>query len=318
MSVTRVVITGSGGFIGKNLLDTLANNALYDVHGVDLLPPDAYTHLSDAVKSAKNITLHTGDVGCADLKDIAGGKCVHVVVHLAGSANVRQSDSNPLLYIDNNVRVTTHVLDQCRVHGVKRFVFASSSSVYGSAPPPHAEEIATGRETQSVYGLSKWVGEELCAYYARRYEIETVCLRFFTVYGPHGRPDMAVGAFASAVTRDVSSYIYGDGEQKRSYTYVKDVVDVIVRCCTSPRAKNGKFNVGASESVSVNALMSLVKRVFGRSDYDKVEYIARHAADVDCTDATQDRIRVALGVSPCTSLDEGVRLYAEWLTVHGE
>jgi UDP-glucuronate 4-epimerase len=305
----RVLLTGSAGFIGQNVLRRFAGDARYSVWALDLR--NTYT-LPKHITDAANVTLCVGDAGTTTL--IEDHLC-DWVIHLAGSAGVRESDADPLAYIDNNVRVTTHLFEQARLHGVTRVVYASSSSAYGDGAPLPLVESDPNRPACSIYGMTKQMCETIAQYYYTRHGVKSVGLRFFTVYGPHGRPTMAVRRFAEAIRADTPIVIYGDGTQTRDFTCVSDIVSAILASLTgsSRLVKCDVFNVGAGDSCSVNELVELIKELLGRPDYDRITHQPRHAADVGATLACGKHIAKQLGFTPKTKLRSGVAQFLRWL-----
>jgi UDP-glucuronate 4-epimerase len=304
MPPTRVLLTGSAGFIGQNVLNRLAHNADYHVWGLDLSNQYALLpHITDA----HNVTLCVGDAGCTDL---IRKHSIDVVIHLAGSADVRRSDEVPLTYVDNNVRVTMHLFEQARRQqqqhgGGVRIVYASSSSVYGDAAPPHVEGVSMVAP-MSVYALSKGMCEDVAAYYHRRHGVSSIGLRPFTVYGPYGRTNMAVGAFAEAMDNNLPITVNGDGSQRRDYTYVGDVVDVIVAAVNTTAVVFDTFNVGAGESHSVLELADAISEAKGGRAHT-TNHVAAHSADVQHTCACTDHVHTTLHTRPQTTLKQGLK-----------
>ena len=306
----RILVTGAEGFIGKNLMARLRTMPAVEVKGIDLV---ASAH--------PDVTI--ADAGTTAL---VGTFRPDVIVHLAGSAGVRESDARPLHYIDNNLRVTAHLFEEARLHGVRRIVYASSSSVYGdSSGVCDSSAAAAGRATveadavgcvqKSVYGLSKRFCEEVAEYYHHRYGVESVGLRFFTVYGPHGRLNMAVGAFAKAIAAGTPITVFGDGSQARDFTHVFDIVDGIVASCVAPVATDHVFNIGANDPHTVVELIELLKDLLNKPEVEIV-FEVKHSADVDRTHADNSKFRsmIGHGLGPPMTLSKGLEQYVWWLS----
>lgn len=310
--MTRVLLTGSAGFIGQNVLTLLANNPEYHVWALDL--HNRYT-VPKEIWKAPNVSIRVGDAGTTTL--IADIK-PDWIIHLAGSAGVRESDARPLDYIDNNVRVTTYVFEQARLHGVSRVVYASSSSVYGDREPGtrFVESDASVGSATSVYGMTKQMCERIAQYYWTRHGLQSVGLRFFTVYGPYGRRNMAIRKFTERIAAHQPIVVFGDGEQTRDFTHVFDITAAIVKSCKSPRVTANVYNVGAGDAHTVN---ELVKKISTALDTEAVvTYEPRHPADVPATLADTLAIKRDLGFTPLISLDEGLKQFIEWWKNHGD
>jgi UDP-glucose 4-epimerase len=255
----KCVVTGGAGFIGSNLVDRLIGEG-HEVLILDDLStgkeeninPKARYHGFDI--ASDNILPNIKILGLFDGVD--------VVFHLACLARVQPSIENPLLYHDKNVNGLVNMLEACRIYGVKRFVFSSSSSVYGDAEQlPTTEECSLN--SMSPYALHKFIGEQYCKLYSELYDIETVCLRYFNVYGERqlleGAYCLVMGKFAQQKLNGKPMTIRGDGEQRRDFTYVGDVVDANVKCMDYPLELNGDvFNIGNGDNRSVNQIADLI------------------------------------------------------------
>lgn len=301
----KVLVTGSAGFIGKNLLERFANNNDYEVFALDIK-----TEYPLHLVHAKNIHFFHGDVvHNKDLLDIG----FDWIVHLAALAGVRDSADKTNEFVHCNIAVTNFLMDAARrMSPPAKFVYASSSSVYGDdAPLPLDDNVPFG-PAKSMYGLTKQVDEMLAEFYEREHNLQCVGLRFFTVYGPYGRENMAIGKFAKCLLENKPIHIFGDGEQTRDYTYVGDVVDAIIASCQSD--VSGVFNVGPGTAHSVNELAQLILKAFGQSEYKGgIVHEPRNPCDVQDTLANTDKIYQQLRVRPKVSLEQGLAMYAQWL-----
>ena len=253
----KCVVTGGAGFIGSNLVDRLIDDG-HEVQIFDDLSTGFKENINSKARSS-NI-----DVGLEQSVPYMVNlmKDVDVVFHMACLARVQPSIEEPLLYHNKNVNGTVNVLEACRKAGVKRFVFSSSSSIYGDA-----EQVPTTEECKlnpiSPYALHKYVGEEYCKLYSKLYGMETVSLRYFNVYGERqpttGAYCLVMGIFAGQLLEGKPMTINGDGEQRRDFTYVGDVVDVNIKCATTKIKWNGDvFNIGAGNNRSVNDVADLL------------------------------------------------------------
>ena len=279
----RLLVTGAAGFIGQNLLHRLAGHPDYTVWALDR---NAMYAAPPSVTLAGNVTLCTSDAGSTDA--IAEHR-IDTVVHLAGSTGVRESDANPLDFIDNNVRATAHIFEQARQHGVRRVVYASSSS---------------------VYGLTKAMCDDLAAYYGRRHGLSCIGLRFFTVYGRYGRPDMAVARFTTELLAGRPVTVFGSGEQTRDFTHVDDAVDAIMAALEAP-VMSGVYDVGPRTPIAVNRLIDIIAEELGVLTVDRV-HTAGHAADALATLADPAPLYRDLHVRPAVGAEDGVRSYVRW------
>ncbi len=233
-----------------------------------------------------------------------------VVAHLAARAGVRPSIAAPELYINCNVNGTFHVLDAAKEFGVGRFLFASSSSVYGvNEKVPFAETDLIAR-TISPYAATKLAGEQLCSNYAYLYGIQTVCLRFFTVYGPRQRPDLAISKFTRSIDNGKPIDRYGDGSTSRDYTYVEDIIGGVMGAISYDEEGFDIFNLGGTETVTLNELIEAVESALGKEA--RINAMPEQPGDVPRTNADITKARAKLGYNPATSIREGVAKYVEW------
>jgi UDP-glucuronate 4-epimerase len=231
------------------------------------------------------------------------------VIHLAARAGVRPSLTDPLLYERVNVRGTMLLLEACKELGISKFVFASSSSVYGaSADVPFREDQPVGRPI-SPYAATKLAGEGICYTYAHLYGIRTVCLRFFTVYGPRQRPDLAIRAFTNMIHNGTSIPVFGDGSSGRDYTFVDDTVQGVMAALRYD-CPYDIFNLGNSHPVKLHTLIETIEDALGQKA--KIRYLPPQPGDVPITCADIDKAARILGYSPRTPFKEGIRKFVEW------
>lgn len=308
-SAERIVVTGAAGFIGSHLVDHLLEIGC-EVVGVDSFT-DYYSkelklrNLAWA-RSQERLRFVEGDLMQLDLDELLSG--VDKVVHLAGEPGVRSSWGNRFsTYLERNVRSTQHLLEACRREGVKRFIYASSSSVYGADKGgPLSEEDRL--RPASPYGLTKLAAEELVRLYSREKWVPGTILRYFTVYGPRQRPDMALARFISLGSRGEPVEVFGDGWQMREMTYVSDVVDATVMALEVPGG--GVYNVGGGERASVRRLIELAGEVLG--ERIKINYAPPVAGDVRSTWADSSLAFKKMGYKPRVGLEEGIEAQVRW------
>jgi UDP-glucuronate 4-epimerase len=315
----RVLVTGAAGFIGMHTAQALVR-AGAEVVGVDDLDP----YYDVALKRARLATL-AGQRGFrfveADLAE--PGETARVfdggfdeVVHLAAQPGVRYSLTHPEAYYRNNVVAFGHVLEQSRRAGVRHLVYASSSSVYGANHALPFSEDQPVDHPVSLYAATKKANELAAHVYSHLYGLPTTGLRFFTVYGPWGRPDMAPMLFAKAILAGETIRVFNHGDMQRDFTYVDDIVDGVVRVLARPpaaaqgRAPYAVYNIGNHQSVPLAEFIATLERLLGREA--KKEFLPMQPGDVKATCASIERLRAATGFAPSTSLDVGLARFVEW------
>jgi UDP-glucose 4-epimerase len=312
----RCLVTGAAGFIGSHLAERL----LSEGHGVVGL--DGFSDNYDvAIKrdhiaslaSRPGFELVEGFIEDLDLASVLDG--VDRVFHLAAVPGVRSSWGDSFEdYALHNVYATQRLLEAARHAGVSRFVYASSSSVYGDAAELPMTEDAR-EKPYSPYGVTKLAAEHLAKLYHRNYGLATVSLRFFTVYGPRQRPDMAIQRFLTAARDDTPILLFGDGEQTRDFTFVADTVEATVRAAERGR-EGAVYNVGGGSTVTVNQLIASIEEVCGRSL--RVDRQGVQRGDVRDTCADTARARADLDFVPPTSLATGLKSQWEHILAQAE
>lgn len=307
-SIGRAVVTGAAGFIGSHLTEALLERGCR-VLGIDCFSPYYPPVLKHGnltrIASHPRFELLSGDVNELDLEEVV--RPGDVVFHLAGQPGVRASWGPAFAdYSRNNLDATHSLLEAARRHAVARVILASSSSVYGDAPLPMVEDGPV--RPVSPYGLTKLAAEQLALLYGRSFGVEVVPLRFFTVYGPRQRPDMAFSLFIEAILARHSVPVHGSGEQVRDFTYVADVVQALL--AAAERAAPGEpINVGGGSPVSVLQTIAILENLLGR--HAELEYTPSAAGDTRDTLADYSRLD-ALGVVPHTGIEDGLRRQVEW------
>jgi len=306
-----VLVTGCAGFIGSHLSEALLKDGV-EVVGVDCFN-DNYARaskLSNLNRSRQWDTFEFVpiDLSRGDLDDLIAE--ADVVYHLAAEPGVRLSWGTRFeQYLRNNVHATQHVLEAMTATPGRRLVFASSSSVYGQAEQwPTSEEALP--QPYSPYGVTKLAAEHLCSLYHHNFGVDVVSLRYFSVYGPRQRPDMAFRAFCTSILEGTPISIYGDGSQTRDFTYVDDIVRATRLAAERPEATGAVINVGGGSRISVNEALVLLTELAGRRL--EVEHLPGQRGDVNDTCASATRALELLGFSPQTSFNDGLRELFAW------
>jgi UDP-glucuronate 4-epimerase len=311
----NVLVTGGAGFIGSHLTGRLLAEGGWRVSVVD-----DFNDFYDPAVKRRNVAPFEGRGDFrlfeADIRDRAalgevfGGAPFDCVVHLAARAGVRPSLKEPALYLETNVNGTLNLLEAAREAGVPRFVFGSSSSVYGeNEKVPFAEDDPVARPI-SPYAATKAAGELLCHTYTHLYGLRCVCLRFFTVYGARQRPDLAIHKFARLIHEGRPIPVFGDGTTRRDYTYVDDIIAGVRAAMDYDGSPYEIVNLGESRTVSLSELIALLERELGRAAV--IDRQPPQPGDVPQTFADITKARRLLGYDPQTPIEEGIRRFVEW------
>jgi UDP-glucuronate 4-epimerase len=232
------------------------------------------------------------------------------IVHLGARAGVRPSIKEPKLYIDTNITGTWHILEAARLHGVPRVVSASSSSVYGVIKTAPFSEDMLINQTISPYAATKMATEQFCSNYSHLYGLRTISLRFFTVYGPRQRPDLAIHAFTKSIWEGNPINQFGDGTSRRDYTYIDDILQGLGACLTYDGALCDVFNLGESQTTTLNDLIATIEQSVGKKAI--INKMPEQPGDVPLTFANIDKARRLLGYDPHTKIAEGIPKFVEW------
>jgi UDP-glucuronate 4-epimerase len=309
----KVLVTGGAGFIGSHLCDRL----LRDGHGVavlddlnDFYSPAAKRTNLDLIAESGPVEFYYGDiVDEAFIAQTFRATRPQAVIHLAARAGVRPSLEQPILYVRVNVQGTTTLLEACRTFEVKKFVFASSSSVYGIANRvPFSEEDCLNMPV-SPYAATKIAGEKIAYTYAHLYGLRVACLRFFTVFGPRQRPDLAIRKFTTMIDRGQPIPVFGDGTSGRDYTFIEDTVQGIMGALAYDCSFD-VFNLGNSHPVQLIDLIRTIEAALGKRA--KIQWLNDQPGDVPITYADISKAQKILGYHPQTSLKVGIDKFLEW------
>jgi UDP-glucuronate 4-epimerase len=318
---TRIVLTGAAGFIGFHVAKRLLEAGAY-VHGVDNLVPYYDVALKEA-RLAAIAPRERFDVTRADIAEPGRMRAVFAafrpdyVVHLAAQAGVRHSLVDPRAYTRANVDGFLEILEAARAHPVRHLLYASSSSVYGASTAVPFTETDPADRPLSLYGATKRANELMAHSYARLFGIAATGLRFFTVYGPWGRPDMALFAFTKAILAGEPINVFNNGRMQRDFTYIDDVAQAVVRLVPLPPAATGDasaphtiFNIGNHTPISLDRFIAAIEAALGRTAIRR--NLPMQPGDVPATFANVDRLANAVGFAPQTPIEEGVRRFVAW------
>lgn len=308
----RFLVTGVAGFIGSQVAERLLELG-HQVRGIDCFTdyyPRRLKELNLApCRDFAGFSFLEQDIMEASPAGLLGD--VEVAIHLAAQAGVRRSwGTNFQIYTHNNLLSTQKLLETAKELGLKRLVYASSSSVYGDTRDLPMRETSACWPV-SPYGVSKLAAEHLCTLYSKNFGLDTVSLRYFTVYGPRQRPDMAFHRFIRAQLEGSGIRLYGDGGQSRDFTYVSDIVEATIAAALTPEAKGGIFNIGGGSRVSVNQVMAMLEEITGKQA--PIERLAVAKGDVRDTEADTSRARAVLGFNPRFDLKKGLAAEVEWV-----
>ncbi len=310
-----ILVTGGAGFIGSHLVDRLLSEGEWQVFVID-----NFNNFYDPAMKRANVSSHQKNPDYhlfeADIRDKATLKRIFdentfaYIVHLAARAGVRPSLEQPLLYAETNINGTMKLLELAREYGIKQLVFGSSSSVYGiNAKIPFSEDDPI-RQPISPYAATKAAGELLCHTYTHLYGIRSVCLRFFTVYGPRQRPDLAIHKFARLMSEGKRIPVFGDGTTRRDYTFINDIIAGVRAAIDYDGSDYEVLNLGESRTVELRELISLLERELGATA--KIDRQPLQPGDVPQTFADITKARQLLGYNPETQIEEGIHRFVEW------
>jgi len=309
------LITGAAGFIGSNLVDKLlldSNSEIICVDNFDNFYDETIkrNNIKNHLKSPAYKLYETNIIDFKQLKTVFEANQITHIIHLAAKAGVRPSLENPLAYTQTNIIGTTNLLELAREFGVKKFVFGSSSSVYGSRKDgPFNEEMKIDRPI-SPYAATKAANEQLCYTYSHLFDINTVCLRFFTVYGPRQRPDLAIHKFSKLINEGKAIPVFGDGTTRRDYTYVDDILQGILAAVEYDKTSFEIFNLGESQTIELRHLIELLEENLGKKAIINKQPL--QPGDVPLTFADISKAKSLLGYNPTTPIESGLKKFSKW------
>ena len=308
----KILITGVAGFIGSHLAEKLLDNG-HTIIGIDIIN----NYYSIKQKEANLHILNKYPKFTFIKEDVIESQCVtlykpDVVCHLASMAGVRYSLEDPILYAKTNIVSQINLLEQCVKCNIQKYIYASSSSVYGlNTKIPFSEDDPI-KQCNSPYAVSKYAMENYANLYHKLYNISVIGLRFFTVYGPRGRPDMAPYKFLKAIMNSKSITKYGDGYSARDYTYIDDIISGIINCINTIKENQSKiYNLGNNKPILLNDFISTCEEVVGKNA--EVINLPNQTGDVPITYANISQAQKDLGYNPKTQLKEGLFKTYQWL-----
>jgi len=310
----KVLVTGAGGFIGSHLAERLVHSD-YQVIGLDnfddFYSPIVKWNNISALNKTDNFELEQGDIRDESLLTrIFKTNHIDAVIHLAARAGVRPSIKQPLLYQDINIRGTINLLEASRTFGIAKFIYASSSSVYGLNNKVPFKESDKVDSPTSPYASSKAAAELYCRSYNYLYGLPMSVLRFFTVYGPRQRPEMATHLFTRMIDLGEEIPVFGDGTSKRDYTYVSDIVSGILQALTAQNRGFEIFNLGNSHPIALDSLIHLLEEALGKRA--KIKSMPMQSGDVPITFADISKAKKYLDYQPKVTIEEGISLFVQW------
>ena len=315
----KILITGVAGFIGYHLAEKLLNNN-YHIIGIDNLndyyDPNLKKARLDNLKELSNFEFHKIDfIKNRELQPIFENNKIGQVIHLGAQAGVRYSISNPQFYIDTNITGFLNILENSKNYKVQNIIYASSSSIYGiNEKMPFSENDKTEKQI-SMYGVSKKTNELMAHTYSNLYGLNTVGLRFFTVYGPWGRPDMALYIFTKAIIENKRINLFNEGDHARSFTYIDDITEPIHRLIkinyNNDRASyNEILNIGGSSPVKLLRFIDIIEEYLGKKA--KINLKPMQQGDVKETNADIDKLERITGYRPQINIEEGIKRFIDW------
>lgn len=310
----NILITGGAGFIGSTLTEKLLkeDNKVFvidnfnDYYDVNIKENNVKPFLPN-----NNYKLYRGDI--CDRRLVEGvftNNKIDCVVHIAARAGVRPSLEDPLEYVRSNIDGTVNILENMRENSCKKIVFASSSSVYGNCAADKFSEDLKVTEPISPYAATKSACEQFLYTYSKLYNIQALCLRFFTVFGPKQRPDLAIRKFIELIEKDEPIPVYGDGTTVRDYTYIDDIIDGICKAINYEKTPYEIINLGGGSPVTLNQMIAIIEKVLGKKA--KINRLPMQPGDVNKTVSDISKAKRLLGYTPKTTFEDGIRIFVKW------
>src|SRR6266849_2211988 len=308
----RILVTGGAGFIGSHLVEKL----LAADHDVEILDDfndfyDPQIKRQNIASVSRGVVVHDVDLRNNDaVRNLFHRQKFEAIAHLAARAGVRPSIQQPRLYYDTNVAGTLHLLEAAHLTGVERFIFASSSAVYGASKKIPFSEDRHLTQTLSPYAATKIAGEFLCSTFSHLYKMRIVALRYFTVYGPRQRPDLAIHQFTRRIYAGQPIDQFGDGTTRRDYTYIDDVIQGTMAALAYHGPSFDIFNLGESETIQLRDLIVAIENALGKKA--KINRLLEQPGDMPLTCADVSKARKLVGYNPTTRLSDGLPRFIDW------
>lgn len=315
------LITGGAGFIGSSLSERLikeGNRVVTIDNFCDFYNPTIKENNVKELIKNPNFKLYRNDIRDREsVKRIFEENNIDIVMHLAAMAGVRPSIENPVLYQEVNCMGTQNILEEMKTYNVKNLVMASSSSVYGNCKEVPFKENMIVDFAISPYAATKKANEVMTHVYHKLFDMNVIMLRFFTVYGPKQRPDLAINKFTRLMLEDKEIPMFGDGTTSRDYTYIDDIIDGIIRSCNYVENNNDVYeilNLGNSSPVSLKEMINTIGQAIGVNP--KIKQLPMQLGDVDRTFADISKAKKLIGYNPKTSFKEGIENFVEWYKIN--
>jgi UDP-glucuronate 4-epimerase len=309
--MANYLVTGAAGFIASRVSEMLIEQG-DTVTGVDNMNNAYDVRMKEyrlhRLEAMPGFTFHKLDISDRSVLELFKGQRFEAVINLAARAGVRASTENPWVFVDTNVTGSLNMLELCRQNEIRKYIFASTSSIYGANPPYPTPEDADSDHSLQPYAASKKGAEALAHSYHFLYDLDVTVLRYFTVYGPAGRPDLALFRFTQWISEDRPVQIYGSGEQSRGFTYLDDIARGTIAAI--PLHGYEIINLGGHEVITINDLVSLLEKTIGKKA--RVEYFPPNMADMLSNWADVSKAQRLLDWQPQVSLQQGVRKLVDW------
>lgn len=318
-----ILVTGAAGFIGSSLINQLLNNEDIIVVGIDNLNKyyDIKIKLNNIQRNKNDrfVMLHYDITDNHLIEKLFNEWDITEVYHLAAQAGVRYSIENPSEVIQTNILGFQNIIENCINHNINKIIYASSSSVYGNLTDEDDNEDERTDNQLSPYAVTKKCNELIAQMYSNLYpQLRIAGLRFFTVYGPYMRPDLAINKFTKAILNDDKIEIYGNGNQERDFTYIDDVIRIMITIMNSNKQWHHEiFNIGYGNPISINKLIQIISNNINK-DYNKMIYKEIVKGDVNKTYASNKKIKEWFNDFPKININQGIKKYIEWYKNNGE
>ena len=315
--MNKILVTGSAGFIGFHLSKRLLQEG-YEVYGIDNMNSYYDARLKEErlkiLKKNKNFNFKIIDISdYSNLKSIFLKNNFSFVFHLAAQPGVRYSFENPQRYIDSNIKGFINVLDSCNEHSVNKLFYASSSSVYGNTPKVPFVEDDTSIQPISLYGVTKKMNEDLARTYHESFNLNTIGLRFFTVYGPWGRPDMALFKFTDRIMNNKPIELYNQGKHNRSFTYIDDIIESMILLYNKYSSSdnfNDIINIGGAKTTNLMDFVNNIEYAIGKKA--NLKFLPIQKGDLVDTVSSSEKLNSIINFSPLINIKEGIDRFVGW------